>query len=146
MPRFHKYFIPVMCVLLGLYAIAASQPVDFGVELLVYDNDHWTEGLTASARSNRKVSQAEYDIRDRRGDIIEIHEWPFWTLPSHWSKKMEAAFSVVTVKGITVEQARAQLWGERDLSGRRARRIASAKVSEFETFQRVGDVDIRGPR
>ncbi len=146
MPRFHKYFIPVMCVLLGLYAIAASQPVDFGVELLVYDKDHWTEGLTEAARTNRAVWQVEYDVRDRRGDVIEIHAYPWYSLPGHWPKTMEDAFRVVIVKGITVEEARAQLWGGHDLSGRRAKRVASDKVSEFETFQRVDDVDIRGPR
>lgn len=145
MARFHKYFIPVICVLTGMYAVVISQPQDYGVELLILDKDHWMDGLTVAKRQSKNISDIEFNSRDQRGDIIEIREWPFYTLPDHWPQTMEDAFRVVVIKGVTLKEAEASLWGGRDLTGRRAKRVSNNKTAEFETFNTIDDIDIRGP-
>ncbi len=141
MSRFDKFCILVVCIVSGFFAIASSGTQDFGVELLVYDTDHWTDELSGAERSLRKVQQIEYDQRDRRGDIIEIHEWPYWS--QGLSVEMGKAFRVVVVKGITIQEARSMKWGQCNAIGRRAMRVANNKIVEIETINNLADISVR---
>jgi hypothetical protein len=136
--------LPVICclsILVGFFVVQAS-PQDYGVELLVYDKDHWMDGLTPGQRKTKGISDEEYDARDQRGDIIEIHEYPYYSRfgPEHWGGH---AFRVIVVKGITIEQAKALRLGQRiSPTGKRARRIANAKAAEVETVNNITDLII----
>ncbi len=104
MSRFHKFFIPVICILSGFYAIVSSQPVDDGVEFLVYNKDHWMDALTVQDRKDRNIPDAIFNYRYQRGDIVEVRPKGFWVGASARGYNTKA-FRVVSVPGITMEQA-----------------------------------------
>lgn len=130
--------IPVITI--GV-AVVTSQPKEIGVELLVYDQDHWTESFTIEQLKAKGITQAQYDARDQRGDIIEIHEYPYWSKmdPSHWGGH---AFRVVVVKNMTIAEAKALHWGQQYDSGKRQARVVNLKTFEIETKNSTGDITV----
>lgn len=88
----------------GIFAEA-----DYGIELLVYDTNHWTETadpqLLAEYIDANRISLADIGNRPRKGDIIEVADWPHYTRfdPNNWGGH---AFRVVVIKGVRIEDAR----------------------------------------
>lgn len=136
-------FFAVLIFGAPLYLMA--QPQDYGVELLIYDKDHWLDDLSPTQLQDYyksgKVTKDDYDNRTQRGDIIEIRKWPFFSVrdPKGWGGH---AFRVIVVKGITVEQAKALHLGERNEDGSRTTRILNGKVTEVQTVNSINDITI----
>lgn len=80
------------------------------VEFLVYNKENWMDSLTQEQidehiAKNPKFMEEKYNIRDQKGDIIEVRPGGYWTdgkrkgFGSH-------AFALVTILGLSYEDAR----------------------------------------
>jgi len=78
---------------------------DSGIELLVYNKDHWMDSLTEKQLSEKdSLFLLKYNARYQYGDIIEVRSMGYWgAAPKHGFNK--SAFVVLKVSDIIFKDA-----------------------------------------
>ena len=105
----------VCCCLLGAAGPAAA------AEFLIYEQEHWVDKLDPKVLqeyiASGKVTQAEYDARYRRHDIVDIYE--DGRCKGDGKSWGGHAFRLVKVPGLSVAEARQYMHGSSVKAARR---------------------------